>query len=55
MHIVYKSTRSSGEENAVSFEDVVMIGLSPDNGLFVPSSIPCFSIADIEKVSVIVR
>lgn len=36
---VYRSTRSS-QEQALSFEDVVMTGLAPDGGLFLPSSIP---------------
>lgn len=36
---VYRSTRSSQPEE-LSFEDVVMTGLAPDGGLYLPSSIP---------------
>ena len=36
---VYRSTRSSQPEE-LSFEDVVMTGLAPDGGLYLPSAIP---------------
>ncbi|RCK65147.1 Threonine synthase [Candida viswanathii] len=36
---VYRSTRSSAPEE-LSFEDVVMTGLAPDGGLYLPSAIP---------------
>ncbi|EMG46511.1 THR4 Threonine synthase [Candida maltosa Xu316] len=36
---VYRSTRSSSPEE-LSFEDVVMTGLAPDGGLYLPSAIP---------------
>ncbi|CAI5759908.1 unnamed protein product [Candida verbasci] len=39
---VYRSTRSSQEEN-LSFEDVVMTGLAPDGGLYLPFNIPNLS------------
>lgn len=39
MSQVYRSTRSGAEE-ALSFEDVVMMGLAKDGGLFLPSEIP---------------
>lgn len=36
---VYRSTRSDKPEE-LSFEDVVMTGLAPDGGLYLPSEIP---------------
>jgi threonine synthase len=41
----YISTRGGGE--AKSFEDVVLTGLAPDGGLFVPQEIPKFSREEI--------
>lgn len=41
----YISTR--GNAPALSFEEVVLAGLAPDGGLYVPDSIPTFSIAEI--------
>lgn len=46
--IRYRSTR--GEQKNLGFEDVVMAGLADDKGLFVPESIPKFSMAEIEQV-----
>ena len=37
----YISTR--GQAPALSFEDVVLTGLAPDGGLFVPQTLPQFS------------
>ena len=37
----YISTRGGGEPR--SFEDVVLTGLAPDGGLYVPESLPVFS------------
>jgi threonine synthase len=45
MNIRYISTR--GKSPALSFEDVVLAGLAPDGGLYVPDSIPAFSSAQI--------
>jgi threonine synthase len=39
--ITYSSTR--GQQNHVSFRDVVMIGLANDKGLFIPDTIPVVS------------
>ncbi|KAI5956609.1 THR4 [Candida jiufengensis] len=39
MSQVYRSTRSDKHEE-LSFEDVVMTGLAPDGGLYLPSEIP---------------
>jgi threonine synthase len=36
--VTYSSTR--GQQNHISFRDVVMIGLANDKGLFIPDSIP---------------
>jgi threonine synthase len=46
--IKYKSTR--GGQQSLSFEDVVMAGLADDKGLFVPETIPTFTMAEIELV-----
>ncbi len=43
----YRSTR--GTVNGASFEDVVMGGLAPDRGLYVPENIPRLSKDEIEK------
>jgi threonine synthase len=45
MTIKYISTR--GKSPALSFEEVVLAGLAPDGGLYVPDSIPVFSAAEI--------
>ena len=37
----YVSTRGGSEPK--SFEDVILTGLAPDGGLFVPDAIPQFS------------
>ncbi|MFT5117130.1 MAG: threonine synthase [Kiritimatiellia bacterium] len=41
----YISTR--GEAPALNFEEVVLTGLAPDGGLYVPESLPAFSPAEI--------
>ena len=41
----YISTRGGGQ--AKSFEDVVLTGLAPDGGLFVPEQLPAFSAQEI--------
>ena len=46
MPITYKSTR--GGQSNMRFEQVVLGGLANDKGLFVPETIPTFSIDDIE-------
>lgn len=45
MTVKYISTR--GKSPALSFEEVVLAGLAPDGGLYVPDSIPSFSAAEI--------
>lgn len=44
--VTYRSTR--GESNGKSFEEVVLGGLAPDGGLFVPELIPKMSLSEIE-------
>lgn len=46
MPVTFRSTR--GEHNGWRFEQVVLGGLAPDGGLFVPESTPKMSPADIE-------
>jgi threonine synthase len=46
MPITYKSTR--GGQSNMRFEQVVLGGLANDKGLFVPETIPTFSVDDIE-------
>ena len=48
MTIKYRSTR--GKQNGLRFEEVILGGLATDRGLFVPESIPQFTIEEIEKV-----
>lgn len=48
MTIKYRSTR--GKQNGLRFEEVILGGLATDRGLFVPESIPTFTIDEIEKV-----
>ncbi|CAM9711040.1 unnamed protein product [Chrysoparadoxa australica] len=47
MPVTYCSTR--GGEKGVSFEDVVLGGLAPDKGLYVPEQLPKVSLEEIEK------
>lgn len=49
MSVRYKSTR--GEQTDMGFEDVVLSGLATDRGLFVPETIPTFTLEQIEQVS----
>ena len=42
----YVSTRGGGQPK--NFDEVILTGLAPDGGLYVPNSIPRFSISDIE-------
>ena len=48
MTIKYRSTR--GKQNGLRFEEVILGGLATDRGLYVPESIPTFTIEEIEKV-----
>lgn len=48
MSITYKSTR--GAQCNMRFEEVVLEGLATDGGLFVPETIPTFTIAEIEEM-----
>ena len=48
MTIKYRSTR--GKQNGLRFEEVILGGLATDRGLYVPESIPTFTIDEIEKV-----
>jgi len=43
----YISTR--GEAPALGFEDVLLTGLAPDGGLYVPESLPHFSLEEIRS------
>ena len=42
----YVSTRGGGQPK--NFDEAILTGLAPDGGLYVPTSIPSFSISDIE-------
>lgn len=46
--VKYSSTR--GACKGVNFRDVVMGGLAPDKGLYVPETIPTFTRDEIEEV-----
>jgi threonine synthase len=46
--IKYQSTR--GKQSDLTFQEVVLGGLATDKGLFIPQSIPSFSLEKIEKV-----
>lgn len=48
MPVTYRSTR--GEANGWRFEQVVLGGLAPDGGLFVPENIPKMEKMEIEKL-----
>ena len=48
MPVTYSSTR--GEAKSWKFERVVLQGLAPDGGLFVPDSIPQMSMKEIEAL-----
>jgi threonine synthase len=41
----YKSTR--GESHEVTFSEVLLGGLAPDGGLYMPEAFPQFSIQEI--------
>ena len=43
--MLYKSTR--GQSPEVSFSEVLLGGLAPDGGLYMPTTIPKFSIEEI--------
>ena len=49
MSIRYKTTR--GQQKNLSFEEVVLLGLGNDKGLFIPERIPTISLVEIEKVT----
>ena len=51
--IRYKSTR--GKQSGLKFEEVVLGGLATDKGLFIPETIPTFSMHDIENVSLVLH
>ena len=48
MPIKYRSTR--GKQHGLRFEEVILGGLATDRGLYVPETIPTFTIQEIEKV-----
>jgi len=48
MTIKYRSTR--GKQQGLSFEEVVLGGLATDKGLYIPETIPKFTIEEIEQV-----
>jgi len=48
MTITYRSTR--GKQFGLSFEEVVLGGLANDKGLFIPETIPQFTINEIEEL-----
>ena len=48
MPIKYRSTR--GKQHGLRFEEVILGGLATDRGLYVPETIPTFTIEEIEKV-----
>ena len=45
----YKSTR--GESPEVTFSEVLLGGLAPDGGLYMPEAFPQFSIQEIQSWS----
>ena len=45
----YLSTR--GSQNNLSYNDVLLQGLSNDGGLFVPSNWPIFSLNELKEMS----
>ena len=47
--IRYQSTR--GQSPELSFEDVVLTGLAPDGGLYIPTELPKFSPAEIADMA----
>ena len=47
--ITYISTR--GQSPELSFEEVLLRGLAPDGGLYVPSHLPEFSLSDLTRMS----
>ncbi len=51
--VLYRSTR--GCRRDVTFEEVVMSGLAPDRGLYVPQEIPYIAPEQLEKVGAPVR
>ena len=46
--IRYKSTR--GKQSNLTFQEVVLGGLATDKGLYIPQTIPNFTIEKIEEV-----
>jgi threonine synthase len=45
----YKSTR--GNNHLVSFKEAVLLGLSPDGGLFIPEKIPQVNYLELQDLS----
>jgi threonine synthase len=51
MPVSYVSTRQpTGTGEPQSFEDVLLAGLAPDGGLYVPTGIPCFTKDEIRRL-----
>lgn len=48
--VTYRSTR--GAVSGASFEEVVLGGLAPDRGLYVPETIPTFSSKEVKLIDV---
>lgn len=48
--MAYISTRSN-EQAPLSFEDVLLTGLAPDGGLYVPESLPHYTADDLKKMA----
>lgn len=48
--VLYRSTR--GGRRDVTFEEVVMGGLAPDRGLYVPQEVPFIAPEQLDKVRV---
>ena len=47
MDVKYRSTR--GGVSGVSFQEALLSGFAPDGGLFVPDSLPRFSLEDLKS------
>jgi threonine synthase len=47
MEVKYRSTR--GGVSGVSFQEALLSGFAPDGGLFVPDSLPSFSLEDLKS------
>lgn len=47
----YISTRQSSADNARSFSDILLEGLAPDGGLYMPESYPQLGVTELEELS----